>query len=94
MTEKKPAQTKVEKLKERLKAAQKEEAKIKRAKAKKELAAAEALNTTTKLLIGQFVLEMQKKNGVGLSQFTYESVKFDDWLTDSEARLQLGFKPQ
>jgi hypothetical protein len=93
MTEKKPELTKIEKLKERLKNAQKEEAKIRRAKAKKELEKVESLSTKTKLLIGQFVLEMQKKNGVTLSDFEYESVKFEYWLTDSETRFQLGFKP-
>lgn len=91
--EKNQTKSKVEKLKDRLKAAKKEEAKIKRAAAKK--AAEKEVQNQDRMdkAIGKFVREQMKKNGTGAEILKLNGVAFSDWLVSQEDRILFGLKP-
>ena len=70
--------------------------KLKQAKARKqkieaqrkalEKKQARAEETRRKILLGSFILEQCKKNGISFALVTYESARLDDFLTRSDDR--------
>lgn len=56
---------------------------------------ARAQDTRRKILLGSFVLEQCKKNGIGLALVTYENARLDDFLTrpDDRALFNLPAAP-
>lgn len=47
---------------------------------------ARSLDTRRKILLGAFVLEQCKKNGIGFDLVTYQNARLDDFLTRPDDR--------
>ncbi|MCL2525416.1 MAG: mobilization protein [Betaproteobacteria bacterium] len=69
---------------------QKIDAGIKARQSKKERAA----DNRRKILLGAFVLENLKKDGISAVMFTYAGKRFDEWLKRPDDRALFGMKPE
>mgnify|MGYP003374116798 CR=1 FL=1 len=60
---------------------------------KKEKQELRAIENRKKMLIGNFVYGVMKKDGIGAALLTYNSKSFDEWLKSQSDRELFGFKP-
>lgn len=49
--------------------------------------------TRQKILLGSFLMEQCRKNGIGFALVTYENASLDKWLTRADDRALFGLPP-